>query len=35
MVRFDFWEYMFNHGVPVNKICVVMICLEIDMGKSC
>ena len=26
---------MFNHVVPVNKICVEMRCVEIDMGKIC
>ena len=25
---------MFNHAVPVNRICVVMSCLEMDVGKS-
>ena len=38
MATFCFRAYQtlqFNHGVPVNKICVVMSCLEIDMGKSC
>ena len=24
-----------NHVVSVNRICVVMSCLEIDIGKSC
>ena len=24
---------MFNLGVPVNRICVVMSCLKTDMGK--
>ena len=23
-----------NHVVPVNRLCVVMSCLEIDVGKS-
>ena len=23
-----------NHVVPVNKICVVMSCFEMDVGKS-
>ena len=26
---------MFNPVVPVNSICVVMSCVEIDMGKTC
>ena len=26
--------YRFYHGVPVNRICVVMSCLEMDVGKS-
>ena len=26
--------HKFIHAVPVNRICVVMRCLEIDMGKS-
>ena len=26
--------HRFNHVVPVNRICVVMNCLEINMGKS-
>ena len=25
---------MFNHVVPVNKLCFVISCLEIDIGKS-
>ena len=25
---------MFNHAVPVNRICVVMSFLEMDEGKS-
>ena len=25
---------MFNHNVPVNRICVVMSCLDMDVGKS-
>ena len=24
---------MFNHVVTVNRICVVMSCLEMDVGK--
>ena len=24
---------MFNHAGPVNRICVVMSCLEMDVGK--
>ena len=26
--------HRFNHVVPVNRICVVMSCLEMDMVKS-
>ena len=25
---------MFYHVVPVNRICVILSCLEIDVGKS-
>ena len=26
---------MFNHVVPVNRNCVIMSCLEIDVGNFC
>ena len=38
MATFGFkhlWYHRFNHVVTVNRICVGISCLEIDMGKSC
>ena len=26
--------HSFNHAVPVNRVCVVIDCLEMDVGKS-
>ena len=26
--------HSFNHAVPMNRVCVVMSCLEMDVGKS-
>ena len=35
MVTFDFQtSYMFNHVVPVDRLCVMMGCLKFDMDKS-